>query len=139
LNYDSDVLLPQVLVFDTGNSISLPPFGAVNAIAITPDGKHLYVPYVLLNSTVSPPEIIAIIDTVTNTVAQTVFVETTPFGAATLTGIGVTPDGKYVYVSNQVSNSVAVIDTAGNTIVKSVLVGTRPAGVAVRKIGRFRS
>jgi hypothetical protein len=47
--YDSDVLLPQVLVFDSGNTISLLPYGAVNAIAITPDGKHLYVPYVQLN------------------------------------------------------------------------------------------
>ena len=108
--YDSDVLLPQVLVFDTGNTISLPPFGAVNAIAITPDGRYLYLPYVLFNSTDSPPEIVAIIDTVTNMVVQTVQVETAPFGA-TLTGVAVTPDGKYVYVSNQASNSVAVIDT----------------------------
>jgi YVTN family beta-propeller protein len=132
--YDSDVLLPQVLVFDTGNSISLPPFGTVNAIAITPDGRHLYVPYVMFNGTVSPPEIVAIVDTVTNTVAQIVQVETTPFGA-TLTGIAVTPDGKYVYVSNQASNSVAVIDTASNTIVKTVLVGMSPAGVAVTPDG----
>jgi YVTN family beta-propeller protein len=47
----------------------------------------------------------------------------------------VTPDGKYVYVSNQVSNSVAVISTASNTIVKTVLVGTSPAGVAVTPDG----
>jgi YVTN family beta-propeller protein len=132
--YDSDVLLPQVLVFDTGNSIALPPYGEVNAIAITPDGKHLYVPYVLFNGTNSPPEIVAVIDTATNTVAQTVQLETTPFGA-TLTGVAVTPDGKYVYVSNQVSNSVSVIDTASNTVVKTVLVGTSPAGVAVTPDG----
>jgi YVTN family beta-propeller protein len=131
--YDSDVSLPQVLVFDTGNTISLLPYGTVNAIAITPDGKHLYVPYIQLNSTTSPPEIVAIIDTVTNTVAQTVQVETTPF-EANLTGIAVTPDGKYVYVSNPTSNSVAVMDTASN-IVKTILVGTSPAGVAVTPDG----
>jgi YVTN family beta-propeller protein len=119
--YDSDVLLPQVLVFDTGDTISLPPFGAVNAIAIAPNGRYLYVPYVLFNGTVSPPEIVAIVDTVTNTVAQTVQVETTPFGA-TLTGVAVTPDGKYVYVSNQASNSVSVINTAGNTVVDTISV-----------------
>jgi YVTN family beta-propeller protein len=134
--YDSDVLLPQVLVFDTRNTISLPPFGAVNAIAITPDGRYLYLPYVLFNSTDSPPEIVAIIDTVTNMVVQTVQVETAPFGA-TLTGVAVTPDGKYVYVSNQASNSVAVIDTVSNTIVKTISVGASPAGVAVTPDGKY--
>jgi YVTN family beta-propeller protein len=137
-NYDSDSPLPpQVLVFDTGNSISLPPFGAVNAIAITPDGRHLYIPYVLFSLAFPLPEtIVAIIDTMTNTVAQTIQVETTPSGA-TLTGVAVTPDGKYVYVSNQVSNSVAVIDTVSNTIVKTILVGTSPAGVAVTPDGKY--
>jgi YVTN family beta-propeller protein len=132
--YDSDVSLPQVLVFDTGTTISLLPYGSVNAIAITPDGKHVYVPYIQLNSTISPPEIVAVIDTVTNTVAQNVQVETTPF-EVNLTGIAVTPDGKYVYVSNPTSNSVAVMDTASNTIVKTILVGMSPAGVAVTPDG----
>src|SRR5260370_5105855 len=54
-----------------------------------------------------------------------------------LTGVAVTPDGKYVYVSNQVSNSVAVIDTVSNTIVKTILVGTSPAGVAVTPDGKY--
>ncbi len=52
-----------------------------------------------------------------------------------LTGIAVAPDGKYIYVSNQGSNSVSVLDTASNTIVKTVLVGTSPAGVAVTPDG----
>jgi YVTN family beta-propeller protein len=133
--YDSDVLLPQVLVFDTGEIISLPPFGAVNAMTITPNGRYLYVPYVQFNGTVSPPEIVAIVDTVTNTVA-TVQVETTPFGA-TLTGIAVTPDGKYVYLSNQASNSVSVIDTVSNTIVKTISVEYSPAGLAVTPDGKY--
>jgi YVTN family beta-propeller protein len=131
--YDSDVLLPQVLVFDTGTTIALSPFGEVNAMAITPDGKHLYLPYVLFNGTDFPPEIVAVVDTVTNAVAQTIQVEATPFGG-TLTGVAVTPDGKYVYVP-QVSNSVAVIDTLSNTIVKTIPVGASPAGVAVTPDG----
>jgi YVTN family beta-propeller protein len=52
-----------------------------------------------------------------------------------LTGIAVTPNGKYIYVSNQGSNSVSVLDTASNTNVKTVLVGTSPAGVAVTPDG----
>ncbi len=133
-NWDEDVLLPQVLVFDNGPTISLPPNGEDNAITITPDGRHVYVPYVLFNGTSSPPEIVAVIDTATNTVAQTVQVEPASF-TTMLTGIAVTPNGKYIYVSNQGSNSVSVLDTASNTIVKTVLVGTSPAGVAVTPDG----
>jgi YVTN family beta-propeller protein len=133
-NWDSDVLLPQVLVFDNGSTISLPPYGEDNAITITPDGRHVYVPYVLFNGTNSPPEIVAVIDAATNTVTQTVLIEPASF-ATILTGIAMTPDGKYAYVSNQGSNSVSVLDTASNTIVKTVLVGTSPAGVAVTPDG----
>jgi hypothetical protein len=49
-NWDPYLLLPQVLVFDNGSTISLPPYGGDNAITITPDGRF-YVPYVLFNET----------------------------------------------------------------------------------------
>ena len=75
----------------------------------TPDGKRAYVPYVFFNGTSSPPENVAVIDTATNTVSQTVPIETTTF-TATLTGIAVMPDGKFVYGSNQGSNSVTVLN-----------------------------
>jgi YVTN family beta-propeller protein len=127
-NFDPYYVLPQVLVFETGNSISLPGNGIVYAIAITPDGRHAYVPYVSFFNGISS-ENVAIIDTATNTAAKTILAET-PFFGTTLTGVAVTPDGKYVYVTNQGSNSVAVTDTASNTIVKTVLVGTSPSGVA---------
>jgi YVTN family beta-propeller protein len=126
-NWDSDVLLPQVLVFGNGPTISLPPYGEDNAITIAPDGKHIYAPYVLFNSTISPPEIVAVIDTVTNTVTQTVTVEPASF-TTTLTGIAVTPDGKHVYVSNQGSNSVSVLDTANETVVATISV-TAPTAI----------
>lgn len=133
-NFDPPTVLPQVLVLDTGNSISLPGNGTVYAIAITPDGRHAYVPYVLFtNGTGS--ENVAIIDTATNTVVKTILVETNAIGT-TLTGVAVTPDGKYVYLSNQGSNSVAVVDTASNTVVNTVLVGTSPSGVAVTPDGK---
>jgi hypothetical protein len=32
------------MVIETGNSILLPGNSAIEAIAITPDGKHVYVP-----------------------------------------------------------------------------------------------
>jgi DNA-binding beta-propeller fold protein YncE len=60
--------LPQVLVFDTGNSILLPGDSAVDAIAITPDGRHAYVPYIFFDDTGN----VAIIDTATNAVVKTI-------------------------------------------------------------------
>jgi DNA-binding beta-propeller fold protein YncE len=47
--------LPQVLDLN-GNSITLNENESVYALAITPDGKSAYVPYVFFNSTSSPPE-----------------------------------------------------------------------------------
>ena len=116
-----------------GNSISLPYFSSVYAIAVTPDGRHAYVPYFFYTS--DPwSENVAIIDTTTNTVVKTVLVETTSVDAI-LGGVAVTPDGKYVYMTNGIG-SVTVIDTASNTIVKTVPVGTTPSGVAVTPDGK---
>ena len=120
-------------VLADGNSIPLPYFSSVYAIAVTPDGRHAYVPYFFYTS--DPwSENVAIIDTTTNTVVKTVLVETTSVDA-TLRGVAVTPDGKYVYMTNGIG-SVTVIDTASNTIVKTVPVGTTPSGVAVTPDGK---
>src|SRR5436853_362782 len=75
-------------------------------------------------------DIVAVIDTATNTVVATVSLPATtePFGVA------VTPDGKSVYVTGQHSNTVEVIDTATNTDVASVPV-IFPQGVAVTPDG----
>ncbi|SRR6266404_1562461 len=129
--YDPYYGLPQVLVFDTGNSILLPgpELGAVGPIAITPDGRHAYVPYTFFDDTLN----VAIIDIATNTVIKTVLIAT-----ASLIGneVAVTPDGNYVYLTNQGNNSVAVIETASNTVVKTVPVGTNPSGVAITPDGK---
>jgi YVTN family beta-propeller protein len=133
-NFDPYTVLPQVLVFDTGNVISLPGSGAVFALAITPDGRHAYVPYVLFDNG-EGSENVAIIDTASNTVMKTIPIGTVDI-LTKLTGVAVTPDGKHVYVANQGGNSVSVIDTAINTVVKTVLVGTSPSGVAVTPDGK---
>jgi YVTN family beta-propeller protein len=138
-NWDSDVVVPQVLVFNNGSAgstITLPTYGEDNAITITPDGRHVYVPYVLYNGTPDFPEIVAVIDTATDTVTQTVVVEPAS-SANTVDGIAMSPNGRYAYVSNLGSNSVSVLDTATNTIVKTVLVGTSPGGVAVTPDGAY--
>jgi YVTN family beta-propeller protein len=139
-NFDPYYGSPQVLVLATGNSISLPGnvislpgYSIVYAIAISPDGRRAYAPYVFYNGT--GYENVAIIDIATNTVAKTVLVETAPIGSLAGSGVAVTPDEKYVYVTFQGSNGLAVIDTVSNTIVKTVLVGANPSGVAVTPDG----
>jgi YVTN family beta-propeller protein len=78
---------------------------------------------------------VSVIDTATNppSVVATVTVGSDPVG------VGVTPDGKHVYVTNGYPcNTVSVIDTATNppSVVATVAVGLHPLGVAVTPDGK---
>jgi YVTN family beta-propeller protein len=90
-----------------------------DALAVTPDGTHVYVGN-------GPP--LSVIDTATNTVVASVPDGITP------TGVAITPDGNHVYVTNEFADSVSVIATATNTVVATIPV---PAafGVAVTPDG----
>jgi len=44
-----------------------------------------------------------------------------------------TPDGKYLYTTNGVSNDVSVIDVATLKVIKSIAVGSFPWGVTIAK------
>ncbi len=44
-----------------------------------------------------------------------------------------TPDGKFLYTTNGVSNDVSVIDVAALKVVKSIAVGSFPWGVAIAR------
>ncbi len=67
----------------------------------------------------------SVIDTGTNSVAETIPVGTHPRGVA------ITPDGAYAYVANQGSDSLSVIDTGARVVVATVAVESRPAAIAV--------
>jgi YVTN family beta-propeller protein len=94
------------------------PYG----VAVTPDGKHVYV--------ANGSGTVSVIATATNTVVATVAVGNYPYGVA------VTPDGKHAYVTNSRSGTVSVIDTTTNTVVASVPVDAAPQGVAVAPDGK---
>jgi YVTN family beta-propeller protein len=126
-DFDPYTDIPVVAEFESMNVIPLPAPGYVYAIAIAPDGRHAYVPYVAFG------ENVAIIDTATNAIVKTALVANS--GGTSPGGVAVTPDGKYVYVTNGI-NGVAVIDTASNTVVQTVLVGTNPGAVAVTPDGK---
>ena len=73
----------------------------------------------------------SVLDTLTNTVVDTVLVGNVP------NGVAVHPDGGTVYVINQGSGSVSVIETAGNTVVATIPIGELPLGIAVLPDGSF--
>jgi YVTN family beta-propeller protein len=52
-------------------------------------------------------------------------------------GVAVTPNGAYVYVTNDDSGTVSVISTATNTVTATVNVGSEPEGVAVSPSGAY--
>jgi YVTN family beta-propeller protein len=116
-----------VSVIDTATN---PPFVTATVpvgtlpvgVAVTPDGKHVYVTNAFSNN-------VSVIRTAANMVVATVPVGTFPFGVA------VTPDGTHAYVTNSNSNTVSVIATATKTVVATVPVGTNPGGVAVTPDG----
>jgi YVTN family beta-propeller protein len=102
--------------------VSVP--GAPVGLAVTPDGRFVYVVVSFLGT-------VCVIDTATNMVVKTIPVELTPLG------IAVNPDGSFVYVTNGVSGTVSVIDTSSNTVIDTVTVGTLPQGIDVSHDGKF--
>ncbi|MEV6841588.1 hypothetical protein AB0N17_45415 [Streptomyces sp. NPDC051133] len=72
---------------------------------------------------------VSVIDTTTNTVADTI-----PVGNSQ-TGIAITPDGLHTYVTNSDSGNVSVIDTTTNTVADTIPVGNGPTGIAITSDG----
>jgi YVTN family beta-propeller protein len=99
-----------------GTPLGLGP--AIEAIAITPDGKTAYVTS-YNTGTVVP------ISTATNTPGPPI---RTGNGASY---IAITPDGKTAYVSNQKSGTVTPISIATNTPGRPIRVGTRPGPIVI--------
>ena len=64
---------------------------------------------------------IYVIDTETNLVTTTIAVSSP-------TGIAITPDGSFVYVSSSANSNITVIDTSSNTVVGSPIVIGSSAG-----------
>ena len=67
----------------------------------------------------------------THKVSATIPVGEAPFG------IAVTPDGKYVYVTNHEDNTVSIISTASQEVIKVISVDKLPGGIAVSPDGKF--
>jgi len=72
---------------------------------------------------------VSVIDTAAGAVVATVPVAAGPHG------MGVTPDGRRVFVSGDVSTGVSVINTATDQVIKTIEVGKTPHGLAVTPDG----
>src|SRR5215831_19512334 len=92
-------------------------------IAVTPDGKRLYVAENLTHK-------VAVVDLSTQQVITKIAVGEYPYDCE------VSGDGKRVYVSNWGSRSVAVIDTAGNQVINNIPVGDHPNDLELTRDGR---
>jgi YVTN family beta-propeller protein len=73
---------------------------------------------------------VVVLDTTTNTVVETIPVDTRPFLSA------VSPDGKYVDVPNHDTNSVSVIDAATDKLVTNFEVAPNPHWIAFTPDGK---
>lgn len=93
-------------------------------IAITPDGRKLYV---TINEDYDG-SVVFVIDTSNNTITGKVT------GLDGLSGIAVNPTGTKVYVAG--GHTVSVIDTATNIVADTVTVGKGSEGIAVTPDGK---
>jgi YVTN family beta-propeller protein len=99
-------------------TIKLPGEAKPMGIAVSPDGKTIYV------STGRGGQVVAV-DAATDAVTGSVAVGRRPWG------IAITPDGKKLYSANGPSNDVSVVDLATLTVVATVPAGGVPWGVAI--------
>jgi len=123
--FDGTVSVIDTATDSVSDTIKLGNGAPVSAVAITPDGARAYV---------SGQAGVFVIDTATNTAVGSPI----PAGTAPA-GIGITPDGKSVYVTDGAlpGHGVTVIDVATGQAVNAIVVGNNPSAVAFTPDGKF--
>jgi YVTN family beta-propeller protein len=104
----------------SGETDHLP--GLVIGMAVSPDGKYLYVSLGLDRD-------FGVIDTATHELVSVTYVNGCP------AGIAVSPDGSRAYLANTCDESVQVINTALREVVATVATNNEPWAVAVNPKG----
>ena len=117
----------QVAVFDVGGTAvakALPVPGTPGGLALSPDGKLLYV------TEAAPQGRVHALDLAAGTVAFSVPVGHTP-GAPVLS-----PDGASLFVCNRFNNNVSVVDIASKAETARIPVSREPVAAAVTPDGK---
>ena len=73
---------------------------------------------------------VSVIDSAAGVVTATIPIAAGPHG------MGVTPDGRWLFVSGDASTGVSVVDTATDRVVQTIEVGKSPHGVALTPDGK---
>lgn len=106
--------------YDPANGLGAPGVDAIgqplrnhpHGLALTLDGRKLYVTFEGNDS--EPRNIVAVIDTATNTKQKEIVVGLRPLG------IEIDPSGRWAVVANQYSNWLSIIDTTTDEVAREV-------------------
>jgi len=104
------------------------PAGPPQFIAFAPDGNHAYVSIYNDPKTIN---MVAVLDTRTTRLLQTIPVQQKPYALA------VTPDQRFVYVPSHDAGAIDIIDVGTNTVVDSVDVLPNPHWVTFSPDGKL--
>jgi len=104
------------------------PDGPPQYVAFTPDGNHAYVSIYNPEKTIN---LVAVLDTRTTKVVQTIPVDQKPVALA------VSPDGQRVYVPSHDAHAIDIIDIATNALVQRVDVPPNPHWIRFTPDGKF--
>ncbi len=105
-------------------SLSLGPTMMPLSVAVHPRGQIAY--FTFADTTLAGGDLVKVFDVATlSPVSGGISVGSRP------EGIAVTPDGRKIYVANNLGNSVSVIDTGTNAVTTTTVVGLAPLGVAI--------
>ena len=143
--YVSNETAGTVAVIDpaTGNVLAAIPVGKrPRGLRVSRDGKQLYV--ALSGSPIAPPGVdestlppadrsadgIAIIDIATRKTVRTIHSGQDP------EAFDLSPDGRWLYVSNEETAEMSVVDVPAGTVTQRVKVGDEPEGVTVSPDGK---
>jgi YVTN family beta-propeller protein len=107
---------------------TIPGVAHPDDIAITPDGRHVWV----TSNSVYSDNFVYVITTAYNAVSAQL-----PFYAARLSGVAFTPDGSFAYVADRTDGEVVVIARWSHDRVATVPIGFWPTDVAITPDGAF--
>ncbi|MGA7720373.1 MAG: tetratricopeptide repeat protein [Ignavibacteriaceae bacterium] len=122
--YSSAIFTPYVFVLNPINQAIIKQIevgGRPMDLAITPDGKFIYVPNYDLSEV---EKIDTHLDSVVNRIHN----------INNGRGIAISPDGNYAYVTNVIYNTVTVIDLKNDTVFKTIFVGRMPTSARANVI-----